>query len=225
MSARADPPRPTQDGSLGKVITVATGAAGLVAYLYFLGGVVTWLRLTTAQLAGDAGVVATDSKRLLAIGARVAAFEILLLLFVSTIVTALVAFAILRRGALPRRSVRDFTDLRKGWRDLWTLGGMIVPAIAILLVCLGLSIESQRLRLVLVILGGVIGLLVSLAMVSIAPPKGRTLKDWHPRWRRSIVYLGRLIRGEEGKNADRAPEDAKSGRCTGSGACRWSRRC
>ncbi len=194
-NARVDPPRSGQDGSLSTVITVAAGVAGLVAYLYFLGGVVTWLRLTSTQLAGDAGIVATDSKRLLAIGARVAAFELLLLLIVSAVVTLLVGFATLRRGALPRRSISDFTDLKKGWSDLWTLGGMIVPAFAVLLVGLGLSVDSLELRWIFLCLGGAIGLPASLAMVLGAPPKGRNDKKRPPRWQRALAHLGRRIRG------------------------------
>lgn len=189
-----DPPPAGRDGSLGTAIAVVTGAAGLVAYLYFLGGVVTWINLTATQLAGDAGIVATDSKRLLAIGSRVAAFELLLLLLVSALVTLLVGFAIFRRGALPQRSISDFTDLKKGWGDLWTLGGMIAPAFAILLIGLGLSVNSPDLRCILLVLGGAIGLPASLAMVLGAPPKGGTGKK-PPRWQRALAFLGRRIRG------------------------------
>lgn len=194
VNVRADSPPSGRDGSLGTAIAVATGAAGLVAYLYFLGGVVTWIRLTTTQLAGDAGVVATDSKRLLAIGARVAAFELLLLLIVSAAVTLLVGYAILTRGKLPQRSISDFTDLRKGWGDLWTLGGMVVPAFSILLVSLGLSANEAELRLVLRCLGVAIGVPAGLAMILGAPPKGGAGKS-PPHWQRALAHLGRRIRG------------------------------
>ncbi len=201
-----------QDDGLGRWIALATGAAGLVAYLYFLGGVVTWLRLATARLSGDGGIVATDSKRLLAVGARVAVFELLLLFMISAIVIALVGFAIRRRGGLPVRSLRDIDDLTEGWSNLWTLGGMIVPTIALLSIVIGLSAEPPVVRVGLLILGLSIGLLVGLAMIFGDPPKGKELcsddadEDWSPPWRRQIVELGRLIRGERGEEAAKRAE-------------------
>jgi hypothetical protein len=213
VSVRVEAPPPAEGGGLGRVIALATGVAGLVAYLYFLGGVVTWLHVTAAQLSGDAGIVATDSRRLLSTGARVAVFELLLLLLISGIVTALVAWAIWRRGKLPPRAAGDFADLKRGWNDLWTLGGMIGPAVAVLLIALGLSVEPRVLRIILLCAGGVGGALVVLAMVFGAPPEGSREKR---RWRLRLAALGRRIQGEGDKKAgERTPSEAKERRKKG----------
>lgn len=140
------------EGSLGRVVTVAGALAGLVAYVYLLGGVVVWLRVTSAQLPGDVGIVASDSRHLLSIGSRVIVFEALLLVGVCCIVTPLVLFTVLRRGPMPDHSTSvwrrgqppdrpptSFDDVLKTWRHQISVFGMIGPALALLLITLGLS--------------------------------------------------------------------------------------
>jgi hypothetical protein len=204
VKVQVEPPQEGRNGTIGMALTLATGAAGLVAYLYLLGGVVTWLRLTAVRLPADAGIVATESKRLLAIGARVAAFELLLLLLVAAAVTVLAGLAIWRRGALPPQTIGNLGDLKDGWENLWTLGGMIGPATAVLLIVVGVSIDPLVWRVTVACLGILIGAVVGLAMVFSEPPENKTLlEDWNPRWRLLIVRLGRRIRGEAGRKATR----------------------
>lgn len=193
----------TEEREFGRIAALAALAAGLVAYLYLLGGTVTWLRLAGAQLAGDAGIVATDSKRLLAIGARVVVFEILLLIAISAIVTALVMAATFRRGKLPEgRQPREFADFRDGWSKLWTLGGMIGPASALLLIVIGASVETQGLRCALLAAGIAIGAYAGVVMVRGIPPEGSG-PDWAPWWLRPVRKAGRAIRGGEAASAER----------------------
>ncbi len=148
-----------RDGAIGRVVTVGAAAAGLVAYVYLLGGIVIWLRVTAAQLPGDEGVVAAGSKRLLSIGSRVAAFEALLLIAVGGIVAALVAFASGRRDSAPIRQPASFRDVDLAWRDRASLLGMVGPASALLLLALGFG-ASGRPRAALISVGAVGGILV-----------------------------------------------------------------
>jgi hypothetical protein len=134
------------------VVTVAGALAGLAAYIYLLGGVVVWLGVTSAELPGDVGVAASDSRHLLSIGSRVVVFEALLLIGVCSIVAPLVVFTTSRRRSPPGRSSsvwrrgdrtdrppRSFADVIAAWRDLISVLGMIGPALALLLITLGLS--------------------------------------------------------------------------------------
>jgi hypothetical protein len=61
---------------LNKLLAVATGVAGMVVYVYVLGGLVVWARLTASRLYTDSAVNALGSKSLLATGLKVVAFEI-----------------------------------------------------------------------------------------------------------------------------------------------------
>jgi hypothetical protein len=61
---------------LNKLLAVATGVAGMVVYVYVLGGLVVWARLTASRLYTDSAVDALGSKSLLATGLKVVAFEI-----------------------------------------------------------------------------------------------------------------------------------------------------
>lgn len=140
------------EGSLGRVITVAGALAGLAAYIYLLGGVVVWLRVTSAHLPGDVGIVASDSRHLLSIGSRVVVFEALLLIGVCCIVAPLVTLtawrrrdksdpapSVWRKHDPPDRPHKSFEDVIKAWGDLVSVLGMIGPAFALLLITLGLS--------------------------------------------------------------------------------------
>ncbi len=73
----------SRDNRLGRRIQAGVGIAvslvGLVAYLYLLGGLVMWLRFTAAQLPADDAIAALDNKRLLAMGIKALAFEVMLL--------------------------------------------------------------------------------------------------------------------------------------------------
>lgn len=179
----------TGDGGLSRAMTLAAAAAGLVAYLYFLGGVVTWLRLSAAQLPGDAALAAVENTRLLSIGARVAAFEVALLLVVSGIVALLASYANKRRRDYKKQHPEYAPTTDGSWNDLWTLGGMIAPALAALLIVLGLSAPERTARLVLLVAGGVLGVVVALTMVRREPPS----TSW---WRAKITGLGRWVRAE-----------------------------
>jgi hypothetical protein len=61
---------------LNKLLAVATGVAGMVVYVYVLGGLVVWARLTASRLYTDSAIDALGSKSLLATGLKVVAFEI-----------------------------------------------------------------------------------------------------------------------------------------------------
>src|SRR5881394_359202 len=140
------------EGSLGRIVTVAGALAGLAAYIYLLGGVVVWLGVTSAQLPGDVGIVASDSRHLLSIGTRVVVFEALLLIGICCIVAPLVTLtawrrrdksdpapSVWRKHDSPDRPHKSFEDVIKAWGDLVSVLGMIGPALALLLITLGLS--------------------------------------------------------------------------------------
>jgi hypothetical protein len=61
---------------LTKVTAAASGVAGLVVYVYVLGGLVVWARLTATRLYTNSAVDALGSKSLLATGLKVVAFEL-----------------------------------------------------------------------------------------------------------------------------------------------------
>jgi hypothetical protein len=70
---------------LSTIVSVAGGVAGLAAYLYVVGGVVSWLRLIAARLPADTGITSADNHRLLAQGIRVLLFEAILVAVLAVI--------------------------------------------------------------------------------------------------------------------------------------------
>jgi hypothetical protein len=176
---------------INRAVTFAAAVAGLVAYLYFLGGVVTWLRMSASRLSGDDAVVAVHNSRLLSIGARVAAFELALLATVSLIVVFIVLRNPTDASTTPRiggfDNVSGWSHVKEGWRDLWTLSGMIGPATAALLVVLGLALEPDCLRVALLVAGGLLGAAAAFVMMHHRPPPDRS-------WRRAVTRLGTWIR-------------------------------
>ena len=146
-------------GGLERIATVAASALGLVGYLYALGGIVVWLRVQTAQLAPDGAIVAANDKHLLAIGVRVVAFELFLLIAIGGIVAILVGVGVLLRRELPEygsasgepptapdpaaapapEPTRHKSRLEQIWDDERTLGGFIGPETALLLIAFGLQ--------------------------------------------------------------------------------------
>lgn len=79
-----------KDSGLAARLQTALGIAGgviaLAAYLYLLGGMVVWLRLTGARLPTDDALRALDSRRLLALGLKAFLFELLMLGLLSLLV-------------------------------------------------------------------------------------------------------------------------------------------
>jgi len=84
----------------------------MVVYVYVLGGLVVWARLTASRLYTDSAVNALGSKSLLAIGLKVVAFEIGVLALLSGL-----AWALWRRFSVRRESPSEGTEgpLRVGW--------------------------------------------------------------------------------------------------------------
>lgn len=182
-----------RSGGLDRAATVAAGALGLVGYLYALGGIVVWLRVQTAQLSPDGAIVAADNKHLLAIGVRVVAFELFLLLAIAAIVAVLVGFAILRRGGLPDRRDQKGLKFKEAWKDQGTLGGFIGPETALLLVTIGLSLQGPTpLRACFWISGLLIGVAVALAMIFRTRPAEQVNNP--SRWRRWLIAVGNRLK-------------------------------
>jgi hypothetical protein len=71
-----------KQGRVQTAVALAGGLVALGAYLYLLGGLVLWLRLTAARLPTDDAVGVLDGNRLLAVGIKALVFEIVLLLVV-----------------------------------------------------------------------------------------------------------------------------------------------
>lgn|GEM_PF-5192679 len=84
---------------LQTALGIAGGVVALAAYLYLLGGMVVWLRLTGARLPTDDALRALDSRRLLAFGLKAFLFELLMLGLLS-----LLAFWTWRRMTKKQRS-------------------------------------------------------------------------------------------------------------------------
>jgi hypothetical protein len=55
---------------LNRLLAVATGVAGMVVYVYVLGGLVVWARLTASRLYTDSAVNALGSNSLRELKAR-----------------------------------------------------------------------------------------------------------------------------------------------------------
>lgn len=109
---------------LNKLLGVATGAAGLVVYIYVLGGLVVWARLTASLLYTDSAVDALGSKSLLATGLKVVAFEI----GVSALLAGL-AWLLWRRFSVSRKTTSEKKKgpIRVGWL---VIQGVLVAFIA-----------------------------------------------------------------------------------------------
>jgi hypothetical protein len=173
-------------------VTIATAAAALGAYLYVLGGVVTWLHAATAGLPGDMGVAAVDNTHLLSVGLRVAGFEAILLVIVSVVEGSLTIFSRSRRETPAPPPGTHWRSIAAGWKDLWTVGGMIALAFPLLVVAVGLSTEQTLPRSVLVLAGLVVFGAVSLARALRPPPKNPRTK-WGQRWRGALKKIGGWI--------------------------------
>jgi uncharacterized membrane protein len=72
--------------SLQTALAIGAGALGVAAYVYVLGGIVMWLRLTAARLPSDSVTAGFQDRQLLAIGLKALIFEALLLALVTGIV-------------------------------------------------------------------------------------------------------------------------------------------
>jgi hypothetical protein len=119
---------------LNKLLAVATGVAGMVVYVYVLGGLVVWARLTASRLYTDSAVDALGSKSLLATGLEVVAFEIGVLALLSGL-----AWFLWRRFSVSRESSseRKKGPIRVGW--LIVQGLLVAFVAACLLALLSLS--------------------------------------------------------------------------------------
>jgi len=129
---------------LNKLLAVATGVGGMVVYVYVLGGLVVWARLTASRLYTDSAVNALGNKSLLATGLKVVAFEIGVLALLSglawflTLISGLAWFLWGRfsvDGEAPRQ--RRGGAIRVGW--LIVQGLLVAYVAACLLVLLSLS--------------------------------------------------------------------------------------
>jgi hypothetical protein len=188
-------PKPAPAG-LERIATAGVAALGLVGYLYALGGIVVWLRVQTAQLTPDGAIVAIDDRHLLAVGARVVAFELFLVVAISAIVTGLVGLGALRRGELPKTGTRKSQAFKEAWEEPGTLGGFIGPEAALLLITIGLSSDgSPALRMGLWLVGVAIAVPALLAMTFRVRPTRHA--DRHDGWRQYLQELGEAI-GEDG---------------------------
>jgi hypothetical protein len=104
-------------------IGIATGILGLGAYLYLLGGLVVWLRLSGAQIPTDDAMRALDSRRLLAVGIKAFVFEAIML-GVLLLLATFAWFSVKRQDAkTPGTKSRD----ERRW-EAWVFGlqGVIV---------------------------------------------------------------------------------------------------
>ena len=119
---------------LNRLLAVATGVAGMVVYVYVLGGLVVWARLTAARLYNDSAVDALGSKSLLSTGLKVVAFEFAVLALLSGL-----AWFLWRRFSISRKSSseRKKGPIRVGW--LIVQGLLVAFVAACLLALLSLS--------------------------------------------------------------------------------------
>lgn len=119
---------------LNRLLAVATGIGGMVVYVYVLGGLVFWARLTAARLYNDSAVDALGSKSLLATGLKVVAFEFAILAVLSGL-----AWFLWRRFGARRKSSseRKTGPIRAGW--LIVQGLLVAFVVACVLARLSLS--------------------------------------------------------------------------------------
>ena len=92
---------------LNKLLAVATGIAGMVVYVYVLGGLVVWARLTAARLSTDGAVNALGNKSLLATGLKVVAFEFAVLALLSGLAWSPLATFQRQSEIIEREEIRD----------------------------------------------------------------------------------------------------------------------
>ncbi|HEX4463840.1 MAG TPA: hypothetical protein VH042_04280 [Solirubrobacterales bacterium] len=118
---------------LNKLLALATGVAGMVVYVYVLGGLVVWARLTASRLYTDSAVDALGSKSLLATGLEVVVFEIGVLALLSGL-----AWFLWRRFSVTRESSSESRKgpIRVGW--LIVQGLLVAFVVACLLAILSL---------------------------------------------------------------------------------------
>lgn len=142
-----DKRRPVDDQPQGKglenVVTIAAAAVGLVGYLYALGGVVVWLRIQTSQVSSNGAIISANDKHLLEVGARVVAFELLLMLAIGALVTALFAIAVLRRGRLPSHMTKQKLTLEEAWNSKPVLASIVGLEASLLMISIGLSVDNS----------------------------------------------------------------------------------
>jgi hypothetical protein len=119
---------------LNKLLPVATGIAGLVVYVYVLGGLVVWARLTASRLYTDSAVDGLGSKSLLATGLQVVAFEICVFGLLSTLAWFLWRWFGASRGTEEQKRKGP---IRIGW--LIVQGVLVAFVAACLLALLSLS--------------------------------------------------------------------------------------
>ena len=74
---------------LQALIAIAGGLVGLAAYIYLLGGLVLWLKLRAAQLPSEDAMRVLDRNRLLTVGLKALAFEVVVIggIFVLAVIT------------------------------------------------------------------------------------------------------------------------------------------
>lgn len=178
-----------ENTAVERAVTVAAGALGLAGYLYALGGVVVWLRIQTSQLAPDGAIIGANDRHLLAVGARVIAFELLLVLVVSVIVTGLFSLAIVRKGSLPPHSSGERMTLEKAWCQLPVLGSTAALELSLLLIAVGLSIQGPpSLRRAVWIVGLGLGVVATSTMIGNVRASDEEPEDG--AWRTLIGELG-----------------------------------
>jgi hypothetical protein len=117
-----------------KLLALASGVAGTVVYVYILGGLVVWARLTASLLYTDSVVNALGSKSLLATGLKVVAFEVGLFALLSGL-----AWFLWRRISIVPESAGEN---RKGQiRVAWLIvqGFLVAFVVACLLALLSIS--------------------------------------------------------------------------------------
>jgi preprotein translocase subunit Sss1 len=162
----APPPEEKNSGGVERVAAIAAAAIGLVGYLYALGGIVVWLRVQTSQLAPDGAIIGADNSHLLAVGARVVAFELLLVGLIGGIIAMIFAFALVIKGREGIDATPSPMSLNEAWERPSVFVSVIALEIAVLLISIGLSIDGAQLaRTMLWIVGLVFGLAVGIAMV------------------------------------------------------------
>ncbi len=75
-------------GQAQATIAGLAALAGLGVYIYLLGGIVAWLRAVAARLPADNVTPAFENRHLVALGLKVVALEVLLLLVVAAVIVA-----------------------------------------------------------------------------------------------------------------------------------------